>query len=147
MIPPLVSFMLELGANSNLEDSTRDSAMFFVGWAITYKNSIVLQQKLMEPIFNVLFKMMLEEDADGLDINDITPYRSACSLLDQLCISMPSKYIFNPVIGNSMKLLASDNWVHRKAGISAVGLVVEGCSEATRKHLQNIVPHVRYFKS
>lgn len=63
-------------------------------------------------------------------------------MLDKLCCYVSSKHIFQPVVANALKLVSAQDPFHRKAGVAAIGTTCEGCSEAMRRNIANLVPAV-----
>jgi hypothetical protein len=82
-----------------------------------------------------------EEDEDLFD-DEPTPYKCGSHLLDELAAGIPSKYVFNEVIQITVPLTKSQNPFERKAGITAFGIMAEGCHEAMRNSLNDVIPIV-----
>ncbi len=80
-----------------------------------------------------------EEDEDLFD-DEPTPYKCGSHLLDELASGIPSKYVFDEVIQIALPLTKSQNAFERKAGVTAFGIMAEGCHERMRDSLPDVVP-------
>jgi hypothetical protein len=139
-IPPLMQFMLEIAENAHLDLEIRDRAATFMSWVIAFRPNIIIKQKIFDPIINVAFKMLLEPEDDDIEEDDLTGYKIGSSLLDELAVAIPSKYIFHNIITFAARLTTSRNSVERKAGVTAIGLIAEGCHQPMRTNLGQLVP-------
>jgi len=141
-IPPMMQFMLEIAVNTRLDMEVRERATTFIGWVIAFKPKIVIKQKMVPTLINVAFKMLVEPEDDDADESDLTGYRTGSSLLDELAVGVPSKHVFQSVVTIAAPLTSSQNHFERKAGVTAFGLIAEGCHQPMRVNLAQAVPIV-----
>lgn len=64
------------------------------------------------------------EKEETEDEDEESAHRAASSLLDELAVDIPSKHIFRPIVEHSIKLTKSQNYLDRKAGITALGVYI-----------------------
>ena len=145
IIPNLLSFMFEIAVNTNLTEELRGKATTFVEWAITYKPKLMIKLEVVPHILNVAFKLMAEVREEELeddyvdDEDDITPYDLGCTLLENASVELPSKYVFKDIIERAVPLCQSSNEFDRRAGITAIGIIAEGCLEPVKANLEQVV--------
>jgi hypothetical protein len=140
VIPHLIKFMLDLAVNTELDIEIRDRACTFLSWVIAFRPSILIKQKMVHTLINVAFKMLVEPEDDDTTDDDMTAYKTGSSLLDELAVGIPSKYVFRDAIEIAAPLTTSQNAAERKAGVTAIGLISEGCHQPMRTNLKQAVP-------
>lgn len=66
----LVDFCLEVSNNDNLDDAVRVRAVSYIGWLVRLKKKSIIKQKFVEPIVQVIFKLMATAPEDDDDEDD-----------------------------------------------------------------------------
>lgn len=79
-----------------------------------------------------------EEDKNDFN-NECSSYSIGMRLIDSLSQIISSKFIFPLCSDYIKKLLQSSNPFERKAAISSIGAIAEGCNEKVREILEDIV--------
>ena len=165
---PMVQFALQCIRSQQLEMRVRDSAALVIATLAeakpkTFGKEEALLAQVLETLFNLIenspdsaagalfesnpaWRQDLDEDSGDDDLEDEmdspTETSMAQGTLDMLACELPKKYIFEPVVSRCMQRLNSPQPNHRKAGIAALGVIAEGCSEPLRDHLNELMPHV-----
>lgn len=61
----LLDFCLEAAKNSQLDSAVRVKCVAYIGWLVRLKKKIIIKQKLIEPIIQVVFSLMATEPESG----------------------------------------------------------------------------------
>eukprot|EP00818_Percolomonas_sp_WS_P000429 CAMPEP_0117437842 /NCGR_PEP_ID=MMETSP0759-20121206/1739_1 /TAXON_ID=63605 /ORGANISM="Percolomonas cosmopolitus, Strain WS" /LENGTH=1048 /DNA_ID=CAMNT_0005229501 /DNA_START=140 /DNA_END=3283 /DNA_ORIENTATION=- len=141
-LPPLINFMVEIMRNNQLEIEFRDRAATLLGFVVKFRPNLVIKLKMVESLINVIFSLLVEPEDDDLVEEEMTAFKFASSLLDELAVDIPSKYTFKTIVENSMNLVQSQNPFERKAGIAAIGIASEGCNELMKANIGQFIPIV-----
>jgi importin-4 len=98
--------------------------------------------KMLEIVLKIVFHLLIEEEEEDLvDEDEETPHKIASSVLDTVAVSIPSKYVFRPVVEHSINhLIKSMNPNERKAGIVAIGVIAEGCLDSMKQNISLLIP-------
>ena len=145
IVPNLLNFMFEIALNTDLKEDLRGKATTFVEWCISYKPKLMIKIEVIPHMLNVAFKLMSETNEDELedsyiaDDDELTPYDLGSSMIDNAAVEIPSKYIFRDIIERAVPLCQSANLFERRAGITALGVVAEGCQEPAKANLEQII--------
>ncbi|KAF0972696.1 hypothetical protein FDP41_008945 [Naegleria fowleri] len=145
IVPNLLSFMCEIAVNTQLTNELRGKATTFMEWTITYKPKLMIKLEVVPHILNVAFALMSERREEELeegyeaDEDEHTPYDLGSALLDNAAVELPSKYVFKDIIERALPLCQSANEFDRRAGITALGIISEGCQEAVKANLEQVV--------
>lgn len=166
LLPTLIRFCLSCLSNSNLGMGVRDSAALVIAALSeskpkTFGKDEALVGNVLDTVFalienstevpgGALFEMnpAWREDIDSTDtsedrdMNSPTETSMAQGTLNMLSCDIPAKYIFRPVTERCITYLASPQANQRKAGVTCIGVIAEGCSEPLRDFLPDILPHV-----
>mmetsp|Transcript_34463 Transcript_34463/g.60479 ORF Transcript_34463/g.60479 Transcript_34463/m.60479 type:complete len:1030 (+) Transcript_34463:1481-4570(+) len=129
--------MSKVGLNSNLQLSTRESASDFIesvaeDHPATFTKNLPLLSWVLESIFTIASEC--DDDPD-----ETTQIDMAFRLLKTLALSLPNKYIFQPVVALVSSLRHNSNERVRRAAVMAIGLIAEGCSASLRPQIQGIL--------
>jgi len=159
-VPAIVSLALECLNDSNLEMGVRDAAALVIATLAESKpKRFGKEEAMVNAVVESLFQLIeasddsaagalfdsnpsWREDDDEDYKEDVTQTSMAQGTLDMLACELPKKAIFNPVISRSLPRLSSPQPNSRKAGLAAIGVIAEGCSEPMREHLNDILPHI-----
>ncbi|KAL9646889.1 hypothetical protein ABK040_013749 [Willaertia magna] len=148
IIPHLINFMFELALNTNLTTELREKATIFVEWCISYKPKLIIKLGVSKHIIECALKIMSENREEELeddyeeDEDENTPYGIGSSLLDATAVDLPSKYVFQDIVERAVVLVQSQNQFERRAGITALGLIAEGCQEAVKGNLEQVIKFI-----
>jgi len=120
------------------------------------------------PILSVLFPMCAESDADsanddssssnnnnnssssavddGLDDDEyqLTAHKFASQMFDFLAITLPTKLVFMPAMEYIVRYVQIDS-LHRRAAITILAVMAEGCAELMKDRLDVVLPCVSKF--
>ncbi|XP_030386346.1 importin-4-like isoform X2 [Scaptodrosophila lebanonensis] len=135
-VKPLVEFCLDAASNKSVDDAIRVQVGLFIGHMVRLKKKLIVKQKLLEPILNVVFEMMCSE-ADGEDGDDLfagesncTPVSAATQTLDLLALNMSPEKLIPPLLQLLEPALQSQDVLRRRAAFLCMAIIAEGCSEA-----------------
>jgi len=126
----LLGLCLEVTRTETLENSTRVKFMTFLSWLVSTKKKALQKLQLVNTILEVLLTLMACPDGDEDDDVTERPGSYAGSVLDTLALHLPSDKLI-PVLFTDYVLpcLGSSNPLQRKAGLTALAIVSEGCCE------------------
>ncbi|KAI1810360.1 importin beta-4 [Poronia punctata] len=138
----LVQFMLELAANSAVDEDVRCQALAFLAQCVRYRRMKIqavpdMGAQLMRKSLMILSE--LEEDDEE---DDNTPPRAALSLIDQLASDLPPRQVIVPLLDDFPKYASSENPGHRRACILALGTCAEGAPEFVSTQIGSLMPTV-----
>ncbi|KAL3422058.1 karyopherin-like protein [Phlyctema vagabunda] len=141
----LISFMIELGADTNLSAESRSQAISFLMQCVKYRKMKVQSIKdagKMLTLKSMEIATEIPDDEDVEDDEEITPHRSAFGLLDLLATSLPPRQVIVPLLEALPQYVNSDRASFRKAGILALSMCVEGAPDFIATQLDNLFPIV-----
>lgn len=138
----LIRFMMQISANTEIEDDYRDQALAFLMQAVRYRKLKVQSLKIGEELVNVALRIVTELGDLMTDDEEITPARSALGLLDILASSLPPSQVVVPLLTAIGPYVRNQNPDYRRAGILALGMCVEGAPDFIATQLHEILPLV-----
>lgn len=132
--------MTKIGLNTELLLTTRESAMDFIesvaeDQPTTFTKNLPLLNWILEAVFTIASEC--DDDPD-----ETTQIDMAFRLLKTLAISLPNKYVFQPVVTLVGATRGNANERVRRAAVMAIGLISEGCSASLRPVLPDILNSV-----
>ena len=136
----LVQFMIDLAANKQAEDEVRSQALAFLAQTVRYRRMKIQGMKDMGQELTLKSLVILTEIDDEEDEDDMGPARSALALLDQLANDLPPRQVIVPLLEALPKFATSTEPGYRKAGILALGTVVEGAPDFIASQVKSIMP-------
>jgi hypothetical protein len=136
----LVQFMIDLAANKQADDEVRAQALAFLAQTVRYRRMKIQGMKDMGQELTQKSLLILTEIDDDEDDDDMGPARSALALLDQLATDLPPRQVIVPLLDALPKFATSDDPGYRKAGILALGTVVEGAPDFIASQVKAIMP-------
>lgn len=140
----MVSFCLEVGTDTTLNNSLRVKALSCITFLIKLKSKTVLKQKLLNPILQSIFPMLTaapppgeedpeeEEDDEGNGEDSDHPKHCAAQIIDTMALHMPPEKLFQQLMPLAQASLASENPYQRKGGLMCVAVLAEGCADYIR---------------
>lgn len=136
----LVLFMIELGANKAAEDEVRSQALSFLAQTVRHRRMKLQGMKDVGQELTQKSLLILTEIDEDDDEEDMSPARTALALLDQLASDLPPRQVIVPLLDALPKFAASNEAGYRKAGILALGTVVEGAPDFITTQVKSIMP-------
>ncbi|KAK3938538.1 armadillo-type protein [Diplogelasinospora grovesii] len=138
----LVQFMIDLAANTQADDDVRSQALSFLAQTVRYRRMKIQGMRDMGQLLTQKSMVILTEIDDDEDEDEMSPARSALALLDQLATDLPPRQVIVPLLDALPQFAASPEVGYRKAGILALGTVVEGAPDFVASQVKSIMPHV-----
>jgi len=146
----LVEFMIGLAVDKKLDEDVRGQALAFLAQTVRYRRMKVQAMKVqkgtqvntMGEELTVASMQILTELDDDEDEDDMTPARAALALLDHLSSELPPRQIIVPLLSQLPQYTAHHKPEFRKAGILALGTVVEGAPDFVASQVKAIMPQV-----
>lgn len=136
----LVQFMIDLAANKQAEEEVRAQALAFLAQTVRYRRMKIQGMKDMGQELTQKSLLILTEIDDDEDEDEMGPARSALALLDQLANDLPPRQVIVPLLEALPKFATSSEPGYRKAGILALGTVVEGAPDFIASQVKAIMP-------
>ncbi|KAK9473547.1 armadillo-type protein [Dipodascopsis tothii] len=137
----LVQFFLSLAASKDADSQYRCLALQFLMSAVRFKKLKVQSLKL-GPVLTTSALEIATEDIEDDDDDDDTPSRLALRLIDVLSSTLPPSQVMNILISQIPTLTSSQEAAHRRAGLLALGVAVEGSPDFVSTQIQMILPIV-----
>ncbi|KAM7196991.1 Armadillo-type fold [Rhypophila sp. PSN 637] len=138
----LIQFMIDLAANTQAEDEVRSQALAFLAQTVRYRRMKIQGMKDMGQQLTHKAMLILTEIDDDEDEDDMSPARGALALLDQLSGDLPPRQVIVPLLDVLPQFVTSENPGYKKAGVLALGNVVEGAPDFIASQVKSIMPHV-----
>ncbi|ETN39345.1 uncharacterized protein HMPREF1541_05568 [Cyphellophora europaea CBS 101466] len=136
----LVVFMNEIASNKQLPDDTRTQAISFLMQSVMFRRLRVQGAKMGEPLTKSMLEIVAEMDDISLDADDVTPARSALSVIDTMAQSLPANQVIVPLLQALPQFSKSEDVNYRRAGILALGNAVEGAPDFMSTQISQILP-------
>lgn len=140
----LVTFINEVAANTNLAEDTRTQALSFLMQCVRYRKLKIQGMRIGDQLTRTALHIATELSDDD-DDDEITPARSALALLDILSQSLPPSQVVVPLLHSLGQYFNSENPDYRRAGISALGVCVEGAPDFLSTQFKEIFPMVLHL--
>ncbi|KIK94994.1 hypothetical protein PAXRUDRAFT_827438 [Paxillus rubicundulus Ve08.2h10] len=134
----LASFLLQCGANRNLDAGLRIFPLNALNWTVQYKKSKIQSQNLAGKILEGLMPITTEPEPE--DTDDDAPCRSALRIIDGLATNLPPSQVFPSLRTLIQQYFSSPDPNNRRGAILALGVVVEGCSEYMTPIISQVWP-------
>ncbi|KAI4246593.1 MAG: hypothetical protein LQ352_006380, partial [Teloschistes flavicans] len=138
----LLQFMTNIAVDTDTEEDARTQALSFLINAVRFRKLKVQGLKVGEHL--TLKALEIVPELGDSDVNDeeVTTARSALMLIDVLAESLPPSQVVVPLLHNLGPYVNSPDPDRRKAGILALGTVVEGAPDFINTQLHEILPLV-----
>jgi hypothetical protein len=138
----LLTFMIDLAANTNITDESRSQALSFLMQCARYRKMKIQGIRDMgETLTLKSMQIATEIDADE-DADEVTPHKSALGLLDLLATALPPRQVVVPLLNALPQYVNSDKPNYRQAGILALGMCVEGAPDFISSQIDTLMPIV-----
>ncbi|XP_061389190.1 importin-4-like [Musca vetustissima] len=150
-IKPLLDFCLEASNNNQLDSAVRVKTVAYIGWLVRLKKKVIIKQKLIEPIIQVVFNLMATEpegDDDDeeyfLGEDSSNPMTTATQTMDLLALNVPPEKLIPPLLQLLEPALQGQDPLPRRAAYLSMAVIAEGCSEAIcNKYLETMLNIVK----
>ncbi|KDO29492.1 hypothetical protein SPRG_06032 [Saprolegnia parasitica CBS 223.65] len=155
-LPHLVTLLLNIFVADGLEPSTRAAASSALNAIIEAKPKALAKANLVPQIFTTMLKLiasdshsasgmfatLLQEDGEDDDDEDEPITQLAQRTLDFLALDVSPKTINPIVLQCTQECVRSADPNMQKAGVLALGVVSEGCSEFLSTNVKSILPFI-----
>uniref|UniRef100_A0A673B7J2 Importin 4 n=1 Tax=Sphaeramia orbicularis TaxID=375764 RepID=A0A673B7J2_9TELE len=150
-VADIVSFCLEVGSDTTLDDSLRVKALSCIAFLIKLKSKTVMKQKLLNPILQSIFPVLSaapppgeedpedEENDDGGEPANDNPKHCAAQIIDTMALHMPPEKLFQQLMPLTQACLTSGDPYQRKGGLMCLAVLAEGCADHIRTNMLSSV--------
>ncbi|KAH9208718.1 armadillo-type protein [Leptodontidium sp. 2 PMI_412] len=138
----LLTFMINLAADTNIQDESRTQALSFLMQCARYRKMKIQGIKDMGENLTLKAMQIATEIDDEEDEDDVTPHKTALGLLDLLATSLPPRQVIVPLLSALPQYVNSDQPKYRQAGILSLGMCVEGAPDFIATQLDGLMPVV-----
>lgn len=144
----LLQIMIEISANTQIDEEIRGYALKFLLSAVNFKKNKISSKKLGKDITLVALKIVsepvdaeteLEDDDDDNENEESTPSRLALRLIDVASTVLPLSQVVGTIFEQLPHMLESSNLFERRAGFLAVGYAVSGAPDFYSTKLDKIL--------
>ena len=136
----LVQFMMNLAAQTSIDEDARTQALSFLMQCIRYRKLKMQSLKVGEQLTLKCLEIATELGDASTDDEDLTTARSALGLLDEMASSLPPSQVVVPLLHGLGPYVTSSDPDRRQAGIMALGMCVEGAPDFIATQLGEIFP-------
>jgi len=132
-----VQAFLLWSTDKNISPELRIMSLNSLNWVVKYKKSKVSGLNLAPRIIEGLIPAIgePEDDLDGESV-----YRAALRVVDELALRLPPSQVFPSILTIATQCVQSPDPTIRRAGLLALGVSVEGCSEFMQPHMASVWP-------
>lgn len=138
----LLQFMIDLAGNTNAEDDARTQAIAFLIQCVRYRRMKIQGMKDMGAELMVKSMHIITEIDDDDDDEDMTPGRTAISLIDSLANELPPRQVIVPLLDQFPNFATNSNPKFRMAAMLALGNAAEGAPDFISTQLQPLLPTI-----
>ncbi|KAF3836070.1 hypothetical protein F7725_028628 [Dissostichus mawsoni] len=150
-IADIVCLCLEVGSDTTLNDSVRVKALSCIAFLVKLKSKTVLKQKLLTPILQAIFPILIaapppgeqdpedQEDDSGDGTDNDNPKHCSAQIIDTMALHMPPEKLFQQLMPMTQTCLASENPYERKGGLMCLAVLAEGCADHIRTKMLSSV--------
>ncbi|ENN75169.1 hypothetical protein YQE_08282, partial [Dendroctonus ponderosae] len=140
----IIEMCLHIGSNAEISTSVQIKAISVVGWLIRAKGKVVQKNKLVEPIIDVLLRLMAQKpDDEGNeeyflgDPDQFTSITVSTQTLDLIALNIPAEKVVPYLLTKVEPALKGGDVYAQKAAYLALAVLAEGCSEHIRTKYLN----------
>ncbi|KAK9238109.1 armadillo-type protein [Lipomyces kononenkoae] len=137
----LIQFMLELAKEKQVDEEFRSLALQFLSNSVRFKKMKVQSLKV-GPVLTSTALFLAAEEMEGMedDDDDNSVARLSLRLIDILSTSLPPSQVMNVLVTEIPQYASSPNANHRRAGLLALCVAVEGAPEFLSTQLKIVLP-------
>lgn len=140
VLPDLLVFMLNIGADKETPISIRQKALMFIEFVISTKPKSFVKSNLLEPAIKVSFELMTEEE-DDISGED-TGSKYGIQLIDCITMVMPADIIWSTLMNYVREYVRHSNPEYRKAAINCIAILANGCVDEVEEIFDDLMPLV-----
>lgn len=141
----LLQFFMQVAAKTEVDEDVRSQAFSFLMQSVRYRKLKVQSLKVGEQMTKMCLQIVTELDELPMEEEEMSPARSALGLLDILSESLPPSQVAVPLLKAIGPYVQSSDPQHRRAGILALGMCVEGAPDFIATQLNEILPLVLHL--
>ncbi|EHK99024.1 putative importin subunit beta-4 [Glarea lozoyensis 74030] len=139
----LLTFMIDIAANTDISDDSRNQALSFLMQAARFRKMKIQGIKNMgETLTTKCMQIATEIEDDEDEEDEVNPHRSALGLLDLLAASLPPRQVIVPLLNQLPSYVNHESPQFRQAGILSLGMCVEGAPDFIGTQLDSLMPIV-----
>lgn len=136
----VVQFCIRAGSQVDFDEENRVMALNCLVMTIKYKKTKIHNLGLAPHLVDSLMPLLMERETD--DDDEETPARLGVRALDALATSLPPQQVFPHLHIKVTEYSKSADPAQRRAALMALGVVMEGCSEFIRPHMDQVWPYI-----
>ncbi|KAI9730105.1 MAG: hypothetical protein M1834_006097 [Cirrosporium novae-zelandiae] len=136
----LVQFMVDIASKKDIVDDSRTQAISFLIQCVKFRRLKIQGMKIGPDLTNMALAIATELEEFDVDDDEITPARSALSMLDLMASCLPPSQVLVPLLTGLGQYVNSTNPDHRRAGILALSFCIEGAPDFITTQLKEIMP-------
>jgi hypothetical protein len=141
----LLQFFMQVASKTEVDDEMRSQAFSYLMQSVRYRRLKVQSLKVGEQMTTMCLHVATELDVLPEEEDDVSPARSALGLLDILSESLPPGQVAVPLLKTIGPYVQNERPEHRRAGILALGMCVEGAPDFIATQLSEILPLVLHL--
>ena len=138
----LLTFMINISAETSISDDTRIQSLSFLMQCARYRKMKIQGIRDMGELLTIKSLEISTEIDEDEDEDEVTAHKSALGLLDILASSLPPRQVLVPLLKALPNYINSSEPNRRQGGILALGMVVEGAPDFIATQLDSIMPMV-----
>ncbi|KAK8919798.1 putative importin subunit beta-4 [Metarhizium anisopliae] len=138
----LLQFMINLGANTNAEDDARTQALSLLIQCVRYRRMKIQGMKEVAAELMIKAMQIITELDDDDEDEDMTPARTAISLVNTLASELPPRLVAVPMLDQFPAFAAHSESGYRMSAMLSLGNAAEGAPEFISTQLQPLLPTV-----
>ncbi|CAG9461228.1 unnamed protein product [Pedinophyceae sp. YPF-701] len=140
VVQPTVRFALSVACNAEHDLGVREASLSVIHMLASYKPKLLSKSGLAAEVTGNLCKLLCEPDPEDHDESSQASARKfGGQALDEVARGVSSKHVLPTVLSFLESAVHNQDANIRAAGVDAVGIVAEGCSEPLRKKLKVIL--------
>lgn len=136
-VKPLVQMCLTIIANKCVDEVLKVRVICFIGWLARLKKKALVKHKLVEPIVDMLFAVMMSKPDDDDYSNaesENSLLTSATQTLDLLAMHLPPEKLIPHLLRHIEPGLRNEDDYVKKTSYVAIAVLAEGCAEYIRSN-------------
>jgi HEAT repeat protein len=164
LIPAIVPFITQILQNDKIENTMRAAAGQALMDVVQGRPKLFSKSNLVSPVISSIAGVLAtaelaagtlfsfggridfdgnnnkDDDDDDDDEEEEDIYKLAQCCLDTMAINIPSKYFLEPALQLCAQGMQSPEVGYRRAGCAMLGIISEGCCDALRPMLGQVIP-------
>ena len=137
----LLEFMMVIASNTDVEDDARSQALAFLIQCVRYRRMKIQAMKDMGAQL-VIKAMVIVTELDSDEEEDMTPARTAISLIDQLANELPPRQVIVPLLEQFSTYSTNQDPKYRMAAMLALGNAAEGAPDFISTQIEPLLPTI-----